>query len=51
MLTSEEGFPVIYARELVDQLQQRTEVLSPRLCRAMGHQEWLEPLRYTRTDE
>jgi hypothetical protein len=51
MLTSEEDSPVIYARELVDQLQQRTEVLSPRLCRAMGHQEWFEPSRYTRTDE
>jgi hypothetical protein len=45
MLTSEEGFPVIYARELMDQFQQRTEVLSPRVCRAMGLQEWLEPSR------
>jgi len=50
-LTSEEGFPVIYSRELADHLQQRREVFSPRLCRAMGHQERLEPSRYTRTDE
>jgi hypothetical protein len=34
---SEECFRVIYSRELVDHLQQRTEVFSPRQCRAMGH--------------
>jgi hypothetical protein len=49
-LSSEEGFPVIYSRELVDHLQQRREVV-PFVCRAMGLQEWLEPSRYTRTDE
>jgi hypothetical protein len=45
-----ENFLVNYPRES-DHLQQRTEVPSPRLCRAMGHQEWLEPSRYTRTEE
>jgi len=45
-----ENFRVIFPAKM-DHLLQRTEVPSPRLCRAMGHQERLEPSRYTRTEE
>ena len=48
---SEEMFRVKEPSEFDDRLQQRWELLSPRLCRAMGYQERLEPSRYTRTDE
>jgi hypothetical protein len=48
---SEEMFRVKESGEFDDYLQQRRELLSPRLCRAMGYQELLEPSRYTRTDE
>jgi hypothetical protein len=36
---SEEIFRVKEPSEFDDHLQQRRELLSPRLCRAMGHQE------------
>jgi hypothetical protein len=48
---SEEMFQVKEPIEFDDQLQQRRELVSPRLCRAMGYQERLEPSRYTRKDE